>query len=194
MPRGTTVKTPERVVEAQCMRAQGMLIREIAAHFGISMTALHTWLVDPNGSRARARKNSYRGACVDCGAPTDGSNGKDNPSERCRTHAAAHGRKLGKAYVIASIQEWAELFGDPPSASDWNRSLAIAQNAAWRVTRYEDTGRPWPSAACVQYLYGTWNNAIKAAGYQPLTPGQRRGPETHRQALLDHRRKSEVRS
>lgn len=31
------------------------------------------------------RKAQYGGTCIDCGAPTDGSNGRDKAPERCRT-------------------------------------------------------------------------------------------------------------
>jgi DNA-binding CsgD family transcriptional regulator len=44
---------------------------------------VHEWLVDPDGSQLKARKNSYRGQCVDCGHATDGSNGRDAAPERC---------------------------------------------------------------------------------------------------------------
>lgn len=186
MPRGITVKTPERLAQAQALRAEGKLLREIAAHLGVHKTTVHSWLSDPEGLAVRARKDSYRGACAECGNPTDGSNGRDNPSKRCRPCASAHAWALGEAYIIASIKEWAKLFSEPPSAVDWNQQLAIAQGAHWRVARYRATNRPWPSAPSVQDHFGTWSKGIAAAGYAPLKPGERRDPARHRQALLDH--------
>lgn len=186
MPRGTTIKTPERLAQARQMRNEGQLLRQIAARFGVTPGAIHTWLVDPDGEIARARKDSYRGTCIDCGKPTDGSAGRNKGPTRCNPCQRTRSRKDGEAYIIASIQEWAQLFGDPPSAVDWNRQLATAQSAPWRIQRYDDTGRPWPSVPSAQYLFGSWSKAIGAAGYEPLKPGERRDPEGHREALLDY--------
>ena len=40
MSRGVAVKSPERVAEAKAMREQGMLLREIAAHFGAGKSTI----------------------------------------------------------------------------------------------------------------------------------------------------------
>jgi hypothetical protein len=59
----------ENVAEASRLRQQGLLLREIGARLGVSAKTVHTWLSDPEGSKARERKRRYRAVCVDCGGP-----------------------------------------------------------------------------------------------------------------------------
>jgi hypothetical protein len=74
--------------------------------------------------------------------------------------------------IQQAIRDWVALFGSPPSALDWNPALARKRkNSTWKVERYENTGRKWPSVSFVVQYYGTWNDALEAAGYPPLAPG-----------------------
>jgi transposase len=82
--RGRTEKTAERVAEARRLRVSGWTLREIGERFGVSLKTIHTWLADPELERQRQRREGYRGTCIDCGAPTDGSRGPSSPVERCR--------------------------------------------------------------------------------------------------------------
>lgn len=34
-----------------------------------------------------------------------------------------------------------------------------------------------------RYIFGSWNAAIRAAGFGPIAPGQRRDPERHKRNL-----------
>lgn len=74
----------EKVATAQRLRAEGLLLREIAERMGAKLKTVSGWLSDPDLSRQRARRETYAGTCIDCGAPTDGSGGYGAP-ERC-TH------------------------------------------------------------------------------------------------------------
>jgi transposase len=74
----------EKVTEAQRLRAEGLKLREIGERMGVPLKTAANWLSAPDGSRLRARKESYRGTCVDCGAPTNGSRGRGpNAPKRC---------------------------------------------------------------------------------------------------------------
>lgn len=66
------------------MRRQGVPFKEISARLGIKRTNASALYNDPDGSKARARKQSYRGVCVECGGPTDGGNGPKNTPMRCK--------------------------------------------------------------------------------------------------------------
>ena len=77
---------PSRTVlaqRAQELRAAGLLQREIAVRLGVSRSYVAALYNDPDGAKARARKDSYRGTCESCGAPTDGSNGRGAAPTRC---------------------------------------------------------------------------------------------------------------
>jgi transcriptional regulator with XRE-family HTH domain len=73
----------EKVRKAQGLRAEGWLFREIADYMGVAIQTVDSWLNDPDGSRLRARKESYCGSCELCGAPTDGSNGRGKAPRHC---------------------------------------------------------------------------------------------------------------
>jgi hypothetical protein len=78
-----TTSRAERVREAQRLRAEGLLLREIGQRMGVAKTTVHAWLSDPDRSLEKARKDSYRGICDTCGGPTDGSNGASAAPTRC---------------------------------------------------------------------------------------------------------------
>ena len=96
---------------------------------------------------------------------------------------AAHARKLTREWIIASIHEWVQWFGGPPTAVDWNQHMARANGRQDLIDRYEATGRRWPGVHVVQDNYGSWNEAIEAAGYEPCPLGQRRDPDAWRASL-----------
>jgi transposase len=80
----------ERAAEAAELRARGLLYREIAERMGISISYAQDLISDPDGSRVRARKDSYRGACEICGKATDGSAGRGAAPRFCNRCSAAH--------------------------------------------------------------------------------------------------------
>lgn len=75
----------ELVAEANRLRAEGLNVREIALTMGKGEGTVRSWFSDPDGSKARALKASYQGACVECGYPTShgGGSGREKASLRC---------------------------------------------------------------------------------------------------------------
>lgn len=132
----------QRVVEAQRLRDSGLKRREIAERMGVSPRTVSDWLWDPDGSRLRARKDSYRGTCEECGGPTDGGRGRGmapKVSTACR--------KWTEAEIIAAMQRWAhEHGGVPPTTTEWRNA-----------------GDYWPCATAVK-KYGGWNTLLLKAG------------------------------
>lgn len=178
----------ERAAQAAELRKTGMLQREIADVMGISRTYAAELLNDPDGAAGRARKDSYRGTCLGCGARTDGSNGKNAAPTHC---IACHWRlgldqrkRWGRDEVIAAIQKWHDLYGATPSAMDWSPALA-RNSAATDLDRIEMRWArgDWPTLTSVRAYFGSWNNAIAAAGFTPRRAGGRaRGDRANRWA------------
>lgn len=66
----------EKVAKAQILRAEGLKLREIAKKMGVAVQTVNSWLCDPDGSKAKARKASYTGICSECGGPTPYGGGR----------------------------------------------------------------------------------------------------------------------
>jgi hypothetical protein len=56
--------------------------------------------------------------------------------------------------VVARLRAWTDDHGRPPTLEEWRRASA----------RH-------PSSATVRRLFGTWNDALVAAGFEPRRPG-----------------------
>lgn len=142
----------EKVREAQRLRAQGLRLREIAERMGVAPTTAAAWLADPDLAKQRARRERYRGVCLHCGGPTDGSNGYDAPTicRECFTWS--------EEAILDAIRKWAQAHdGMPPRFADWKHA-APGHPAAYGVVR----------------RFG-WNEMLVRAGFRPR---QDKRPET----------------
>lgn len=63
---------------------EGLTARHVANRLGVSYQTVRELLSDPDGSKARERRQRYQGVCADCGGPTDGSRGFAKAPARCR--------------------------------------------------------------------------------------------------------------
>lgn len=169
-----------RIVE---LRERGLTFAQIGARLGLSRTTVHDYYSDPTGERARARKAKTNGTCRDCGATTT-SDGSYTP-ERCKACAPKAQKAAYRAWTIECMQEWNRRFGQPPAARDWNQSMARTQGALDVIARYEATGRPWPCSTGVQGAFGSWNAAMKAAGFTPRGYGEHGHWIWTREAVLE---------
>lgn len=82
--------------------------------------------------------------------------------------------------VIEKLREWQEAYGEPPSATDWNGSdtLAASRRSAERSRAWAERHRrfvegEWPWNGTVAKLFGSWNNALNAAGLEIRWQGKR---------------------
>lgn len=157
--------------QAAQMRQDGALLREISEALGVSYQYAQQLVADPDGLKARARKDSYAQPCEICGAPTSGSEGRrEHP--RCQPCAAfISGAKRASRtadHLISRIQEWAALYGEPPAIPDWNPwACRNVIHDPERARRYEEANGYWPSFTSVVYAFGSWNAGIEAAGFTP---------------------------
>lgn len=96
----------------------------------------------------------------------DPPDGIDNiPAEV--TPPAASRKRMGRRWtrdaIIQALHQWAETHGGPPDAKEWEK------------------GGDHPSYATVRNHFGTWANALAAAGY----PTPTRGPKPRAAAPAD---------
>lgn len=118
----------------------------------------------------RCRKSQYDLACVDCGGRVDGTTPSKLRSEPvCGKCAPAHYRVWTREAVVFAMHEWADEYGVPPAASDWNRSHLQRSGLMDRYTR--TASGCWPCVATVLNTWGTWNAAIEAAGFEARPHG-----------------------
>lgn len=163
------------VSEAQRLRALGYTGVEIAAIFNVANSTASAWLNDPDGSKLKRRKDSYHGTCVGCGKRTNGHDGPGRAPSLCVRCTGAAIRTTGERIrwteekIIAAIQEWVRLHGDIPKMTDWSRDPEARADPRW------------PTHTTVIRGFGTWNNAMRAAGYAPrwaLNPNIAKGRQT----------------
>lgn len=115
----------------------------------------------------RCRKVTlYSRPCVDCGATINTDGRTTNPRERCNRCAGIHKTKWTREAIVAAIQRWAAEHESPPSARDWNTTMARADGRPERGTEY-------PNTDTVQRAFGSWNAGIEASGFASLPRGQR---------------------
>lgn len=157
-------ETAERIRE---MRAKGATSGEIAYRLRLSESTVRNWWGED--------------VCSDCNAPVDGSQRK-RPVVRCescdRAWCATEEGGLARSYwtrerIIEAIQWWADKYGEAPATTDWDpwhaRHLFGDEKRARRFERDHKAGRI-PSFRHTVKRFGTWNNAIAAAGFQPRDP------------------------
>lgn len=146
----------QRAAMLQELRAAGHGEAEIrAALGGISRSYYRALISDPDGSKEKLRKERYKGTCVDCGAVTTyGAPTRCVPCARRRQH---ENRKWTPERIIADIQDWNRIYGQPPRAKDW-------------LLQPPDDGTPgfrrWPHVGIIQKEFGSWSNALEAAGFE----------------------------
>ena len=94
--------------------------------------------------------------CVDCGTYVV------TQAERCPRCAAVHARppEYSRDAVLAAIREWARATGRPPTQQDWTPSTDSSRKWAREYPS-------WPSYVMVTTHFGTWREALEAAGHQP---------------------------
>jgi hypothetical protein len=140
---------------------------------GCGVPIQKTWQgADPKWCSGRCRKRSYGDPCVDCGAKTRyGAETARVAEPRCLSCARDFYRKWLPEKVLDRIVEWTETYGEPPAMADWNPVQSRNQlHDEARAQRFEDANGYWPGFSTVVQLFGSWNEGIRRAGFEPRVP------------------------
>lgn len=95
-------------------------------------------------------------------------------------HTRLHQQRWTGAAIISAIQDYAEIYGVPPSAIDWNVAMAREKGYTDRVQRWEEND--WPGTSIVQRVFGSWRGALAEAGFGDQIGKWRRHHMTVRRA------------
>jgi hypothetical protein len=130
-----------RVEAARRLAAAGEPMVAIADHLDVHPTTVRNYL------RARS--------CRDCGTAVV------SDAERCLRCALKRRRERAwtREEIVAALRAWTADTGAPPKASEWD----YGERAAPEWLR--DPER-WPSVQLVRSRFGSWEAALRAAGYR----------------------------
>src|ERR687896_1495056 len=91
-------------------------------------------------------------------------------------------RRWTRELIIEKILEWEARYGEPPCSADWNPSLARGRAQEGRAERYRDG--VWPSTNAAKRPFGgSFDAAVRAAGFEPHRPGPKRAAGAARPAV-----------
>ncbi len=154
---------------------EGLNLREIRERLGVSRSYAHELLNDPDGSKARARKESYRGRCEVCGKQTTGGDGPTKAPRLCLVHAAEARAKWTPETIVARFRAFYAFTGRPPTAEDgaghWSAPTMRARRSPRRQAEIDAVPaslRP-PASSTVREHFPSWRAALEAAGL-PRSP------------------------
>lgn len=124
-------------------------------------------------SESCRKKSSYGGNCVDCGKPTAHS-GNGRPSERCPACVGARTRAKTRQWLLDSIHDWVDRYGEPPCSLDWNMAYSRRRRNPDLLPALEirHMDRKWPPVTSVVNHFGSWTNFVREAGYTPNKVGR----------------------
>lgn len=149
---------------------------QIAAKLDVAHSTVSRWtnpeVAEKNRQASRMRRAAYpAGICRNCGGPTR-PDGYGQPHELCHGCATKLRAIWSQEALIEAIRTFVARYGRVPGAIDWNPSDAATKGMYDRVRRFYDDGC-WPYYNSVYQRFGSWNVAIRAAGFTPRNPGQR---------------------
>lgn len=143
---------------------EGLSIANIGARLGRSPATVRSYLYDPDASKARALKASYRGSCEGCGARTSGGDGPGHAKALCPRCRGRVSSTWSRERIEIALRAWRARYGEPALSTDLSRNYAERYGGE-RLRRLETgwEGGPWPSLGVVQYHFGTVAKANNVA-------------------------------
>lgn len=97
--------------------------------------------------------------------------------------------------VVAAVRSWAQEFGQPPTSTEWEigkpekyAEAALAKARLWHEKAARFASDTYPSNDTVRRLFGSFNAALAAAGFEPRPVGRTPRELTDRQVDALRRR------
>lgn len=164
----------QRAADVRYLReVEGLTYREIGARLGISLKTANDYYLDPDGSRAAARKAKNNGICEGCGGPTQ-SGGELVPPKRCRPCSVIHMRMDMADRARRSARSKGKYVWTDEQIVEAMRSVADADGFVSTTAydqRYAEAPRgSMPSRPLITIRYGLWGLAVQAAGLRTRGP------------------------
>lgn len=133
---------------------EGITLTAAARELGISLPYASSCLNHPDRKREDESPKKTK-KCPGCGSLIQ------KYSKTCRDCAPKTGGSapvFTKELIVEAIQEWHLIYGRVPFSTEWQTP--------------RQTGLPdWvPSTRIIYHKFGSWNNAIQAAGFDPRPP------------------------
>lgn len=174
------------------MKQHGVSDAFIAGELGISRSYVNDLLLDPDGAKGRARKESYRRPCPGYGGPCGklmtgcNGHGPDAPTlcAECMARRNHEERRWTREACLEAGRLWLERAGEPPIAADFEPALARAEygerGVKERRARLEELGGRdlYPSCVTIQNVFGKWSKFRELLGYPTVAGNYVRTPET----------------
>jgi DNA-directed RNA polymerase subunit RPC12/RpoP len=160
----------ERHEQIKALKAEGLTFKEIAARLGLAYGTVWAVDKDPSGDKDRIRKAKRSRPCLDCGRRV--TNSGSEPPMRCKKCerkrlGTMESRRAQAARFTGRYTRWTD--GQLLEAL---RSVAVDGGVsvnAYRAAYAQAPSGSLPSSPLFSMRFGTWNDAVEAAG---LTPGE----------------------
>lgn len=129
------------------------------------------------------KQYKYGSICDACGGKVAYSGHAEQP-KRCDPCARALIHKEAHERYMDAFHEWFDRYGEVPGAADWlypYPSMAKRTAPSRRVVldkRHKD--RKWPVVSGILQFYGSWNEAVRQAGFEPMKTGHQRDYDRHK--------------
>ena len=141
-----------------------MTVIDIARQLGRSESTVRKYFSDPTATKARERKQTYRGTCATegCENPTSAGDGRGRARDHCRSCENASRRVHSQASVIETLRRFEAEAGRPARSSDFHPTRARdAGGDAWE--RYQRYGL---ALATIRRVFSGGFAAAAAAAYE----------------------------
>jgi hypothetical protein len=175
----TGLTRAETTVYVTGRRQEGATWAQIAGELDLTVSTVRGYQHDPDGAKDRARKTTYRQRCA-CGNLMDGSNGRTGTPKRCAQCAAAElhdERYWTRDRIISTMRAFNELFGRPPTTTDYtgrfdSQAVHFSETRLREIDEIAASGLRFPLPSVVSREFGSWANAVNAAGMEASPTGR----------------------